>query len=202
MKKIFIYGDECLNYKNAVENAGGKAVVSLNAELARECDGLILPGGGDISPCMYGSAEKNCRDTDIKRDCTEQYLIAVFLRKKSPIMGVCRGMQAINVYFGGTLNQTIPEKSAHFNEAADVYHDLKLNKRGFLYEIYKKPVISVNSAHRQSVGARGFGLFLSSVSPDGVFESLENLSKKIIAVQFHPERMAGGGKIYEYFLTL
>lgn len=202
MKKIFIYGENCANYKKAVERVGGEALVSLNAELARECDGLILPGGGDVSPCMYGSAEKNCRDTDIKRDCVEQYLIAVFLRKKSPIFGVCRGMQALNVYFGGTLNQTIPEKNLHFNADGDVYHDIKLNKRGFLYEIYKKPTLNVNSAHRQCVNARGFGLFLSSVSPDGVYESLENLSKKIIAVQFHPERMTDGEKIYEYFLNL
>ena len=202
MKKIFIYGKTCHNYKNAVEKAGATAIVSENAELARECDGLLLTGGGDISPCLYGSAENNCRNTDIKRDCAEQYLIAVFLRKKAPIMGVCRGMQALNVYFGGTLSQRIPEKDLHFCEDSDVFHDIKLNERGFLYQIYNKPAITVNSAHRQCVNARGFGLFFSSVSPDGVYESLENLSKKIIAVQFHPERMEGGEKIYDYFLTL
>ncbi len=202
MKKIFIYDENALNYANAVLKAGGEPVLSKNAELLRECDFLLLTGGGDISPCLYGSAEKHCFNVDLKRDCTEQYLLATALKKKLPIMGVCRGLQAINVYFGGTLCQKIQEASLHYCENKDVYHPVNLSERGFLRDLYKSEKINVNSAHRQCVGARGYGLQVCARSADGVIEAVQNLQKKIIAVQFHPERMADGQKIYDYFLNL
>lgn len=202
MKKIFIYAASSDNYARAVENAGGEPVCSPNAELLRECDGLLLTGGGDISPCVYGSAENNCVNVDLKRDCTEQYLIAVALKLNLPIMGVCRGMQAINVYFGGTLRQKIDDCNLHYSDLGDVYHDIELSQNGFLHEIYGKSVITVNSAHRQCVKARGYGLSVCAKATDKTPEAAQNLNKKIIAVQFHPERMPQGEKIYEYFLSL
>ncbi len=202
MKKIFIYGETAENYEKALSSAGGFAVVSKNAELLRECDGLLLPGGGDISPCLYGSAEKRCFDVDLKRDCAEQYLIAIALSKKLPILGVCRGLQAINVYFGGTLCQKIDEAELHYSPLGDVFHTIALTEKGFLHEIYAENEILVNSAHRQCAKARGYGLSVCARAKDGTVEALQNLQKKIIAVQFHPERMAGGEKIYEFFLNL
>lgn len=202
MKKIFICGEKTDNYARAILSAGGEPVISENPELLRKCDGLLLPGGGDISPCMYGSAENNCVNVDLKRDCTEQYLIAVALRKSLPIMGVCRGMQAINVYFGGTLQQKITEDKLHYSTEGDVYHAVYLTENCFLREIYKAEVITVNSAHRQCVKARGYGLKICAKATDGTPEAAQNLQKKIIAVQFHPERMPHGEKIYKYFLSL
>lgn len=202
MKKIFIYGEKPNNYARAILRSGGEPVITENAELLRKCDCLLLTGGGDISPCMYGSAENNCANVDLKRDCTEQYLIAVALRLGLPIMGVCRGMQAINVYFGGTLQQKIAENELHYSKERDVYHQIFLSENCFLREIYKADTITVNSAHRQCVKARGYGLKICAKAKDGTAEAAQNLQKKIIAVQFHPERMPHGEKIYQYFLSL
>lgn len=202
MKKIFIYGKGFENYLRALKNAGAEAIVSENAELSRECDGLLLPGGGDISPCFYNSAERLCSGVDLKRDCAEQYLIAIFLRQNKPIMGVCRGMQMLNVYFRGTLEQKIKRADMHYATGSDVYHPIFNNKGSFIYELFGE-TCTVNSAHKQAVKIIGSGLKICARAPDGTIEALQNPNKKIVAVQFHPERMEkGGNEIYEYFLSL
>lgn len=202
MKKIFIYGKGYDNYARALNDAGAQAVISENAELSRECDGLLLPGGGDVSPCFYNSAERFCTGVDLKRDCAEQYLIAVFLRQNKPIMGVCRGMQMLNVYFRGTLEQKIRRADMHYAAGTDVYHPIFSTQGGFTYKLFGEK-FTVNSAHKQAVKIVGAGLKICARAPDGTIEAIQNLNKKIVAVQFHPERMENrGNEIYEYFLSL
>ena len=206
MKKIFIYGEEntFVNYKNALEKVGAKAIISTDIQKARDCDGLLLAGGGDVSPCFYSAKEKNCRSVDLVRDVNEQYLIALFERRNTPIMGVCRGLQILNVYFSGTLAQSIEKKHLHYNEKHDVFHPI-INS-GFMRDVLGKNII-VNSCHRQQTDVSGKRLRALSVSPDGVIEGLYLPRSRIFGVQFHPERPfengnADGIKLYEYFLTL
>lgn len=202
MKKIFIYGKGFDNYAKALSRAGAQAVISENAELARECDGLLLAGGGDVSPCFYNSAERNCKNVDLKRDCAEQYLLSVFLKRNLPVMGVCRGMQMINVYFRGTLDQRIPRSDIHYDDNFDVFHTVTNSPQGFLFKLFGEK-LTVNSAHRQRIAALGGGLRVCSKATDGTPEALEHANGKIIAVQFHPERMdKHGDEIYAYFLSL
>lgn len=206
MKKIFVYGDEnaLLNYKHAIEKAGGKAVFSKDVAAADDCDALLLAGGGDVSPCFYGAIEKNCKSVNLVRDVTEQYLLAMFERRHAPVLGVCRGFQLINVYFGGTLSQTIENARLHDGEKGDVYHEI-YNASGFIAELYGKK-LTVNSAHRQKIDLLGKNVRICAYAADKVPEALEVNDTRIIGVQFHPERSFGKGgdagiKIYDYFLS-
>lgn len=206
MKKVFIYGDEkvLVNYKVAVEKAGGKAVISENATAAKDCDALILAGGGDVSPCFYGAIEKNCKSVSLVRDVTEQYLLALFERRAAPVLGVCRGLQLINVYFGGTLAQSITNARMHKCESGDAYHPLG-GLCGFMAKVYEGNP-TVNSCHRQKIDILAKGVRCCAKSRDGTIEAIEVKDSRIIGVQFHPERPFFGGdesgiKIYDYFLS-
>lgn len=207
MKKVFIYGDEkvLVNYKIAVEKAGGKAVISENVYAAKDCDALILAGGGDVSPCFYGAIEKNCKSVSLIRDVTEQYLLALFERRAAPVLGVCRGLQLINVYFGGTLAQSITNAKMHKCESGDAYHRI-YDLSGFMAKLYERSP-TVNSCHRQRIDMLAKGVLCRAKSRDGVIEAIEVKGSRIIGVQFHPERPffgddESGIKIYDYFLSV
>lgn len=210
MKKIFIYGmpNILVNYKKAVSRScfNATCIISTNINESTECDALLLAGGGDVSPCLYHSCENKCKSVDLIRDIDEEYLIARFIKEDKPILGVCRGMQILNVFFGGTLNQTIEKAKKHYNNEKDVYHNVYNCKKGFMNELFGDKTM-VNSAHRQSVKALGEKLFVCSKSSDNIVEALQHENGRIIAVQFHPERLSGeneqtGKVIYDYFLSL
>ncbi len=208
MKKIFVYGDPAVlvNYYKAVKDSGAECVISENVAQAKDCDALLLAGGGDVSPCLYGTAKTNCKAVSLKRDISELYLIALFLRRNAPVMGVCRGLQILNVFFEGTLNQSIAHEEIHYCKNKDVTHRITNAEKGFMRELFGDKLI-VNSAHRQSVNKLGKGLTVCSESNDDVIEAFEHKSKKVIAVQFHPERMSdinGNARtfIYDYFISL
>ena len=208
MIKVFIYGEEkiLLNYKNALTAVGVQPVFSVDLRLAADCDGLLLAGGGDISPCFYRSKERNCRSVSLVRDVSEQYLIAQFERKNAPIMGVCRGMQMLNVYFGGTLAQSIVKSCLHYGDKQDVYHEITC--KNFMRDLYGKSTM-VNSCHRQKIDICGKNVIPCAYSQDGVIEAVCLRDKKIFGVQFHPERPFGdcdsaqsGIRLYEYFISM
>jgi len=208
MKKVFIYGDEnvYVNYKNALTSVGAKAVISTNTSLSDDCDALVLAGGGDVSPCFYGSLNsKNCRSVNLVKDVTEQYLLARFERKNAPVLGVCRGLQLINAYYSGTLATSIKKHYLHFSEKGDVYHPIE-RLSGFMRDIYGD-ALEVNSCHRQCVERLGKNMSVCAYAPDGTCEAACLKNGRIFGVQFHPERAFSGGnkrglKIYEYLLSL
>ncbi len=122
-------------------------------------------------------------------------------------MGVCRGLQMINVYFSGTLAQSIEKARLHYDETRDVYHETE-NKSGFMRDIFGKSLF-VNSCHRQKIDLTGKNVVPCAFSPDGVIEAAYRKGTKIFGVQFHPERpfssagdLSKGLLIYEYFLSL
>lgn len=208
MKKIFIYGDPVVlvNYNKAVNDVGAECVISENVADAKHCDALLLSGGGDVSPCLYGTTRTNCKAVSLKRDISELYLIALFLRRNAPVMGVCRGLQILNVFFDGTLNQSIAHEELHYAKNKDVTHKITNSKNGFMRELLGEN-LTVNSAHRQSVNKLGKGLTVCSKSNDNVIEAFEHKYEKVIAVQFHPERMeeinpCARTLIYEYFISI
>lgn len=192
---VYIPGDETVytNYKQAVEAVGGKAVFGADGKL---CDCLLLPGGGDLSPASYGQKNRAARNIDPERDILEQRLLSEFLEKGKPVLGICRGMQAINVFFGGDLIQDQPGHDQI--DGTDRFHTVH-TAPGFLRTLYGAEGV-VNSAHHQVVNRWGSGLEPLQWAPDGVVEALAHKTLPVWAIQWHPERLPDGVRLYGAFL--
>ena len=109
--RVYILGDAVTyqNYALAVERAGG---IPCFGSRPADCDCLLLPGGGDMESWRYGQKNTACRDLEPERDALELELLADFTALGKPVLGICRGMQTINVFFGGDLVQDWPGHSA------------------------------------------------------------------------------------------
>lgn len=195
------------NYPAWIMQAGDLyAVVELSFEKQNEqdlanCHALLLTGGIDIDPVFYHSANLEYphqpKQFNRQRDAFEMSLLKMALKKGMPILGICRGLQLINVSLGGTLIQDIElsGKPNHRNrEGIDHIHEITIEPHSTLAAITGCNKGMVNSSHHQSVLAPAPELKVSSFANDGIIESLEwndpglHLSK-MICVQWHPERM-------------
>ena len=129
--RVYILGDAATyqNYALAVERAGG---ISCFESRPADCDCLLLPGGGDMESWRYGQKNTACRDLEPERDALELDLLADFTALGKPVLGICRGMQTINVFFGGDLVQDWPGHSAI--EGVDRLHSVQ-NAPSFLREL-------------------------------------------------------------------
>lgn len=196
------------SYIDAIIAAGGIPLILppvladnhhvLDAYAAR-IDGLLMPGGGDIDPALYGaSLHPKTDNIDEFRDYSEIYLTRAALQRGTPILGICRGLQVLNVALGGTMIQDIPDEvgpKAH-NESATredwefMAHPLRISADSQLAEILGTTDMAVNSLHHQSLGALGDGLRAVAWSDDGIIEAVEGSGANfILAVQCHPEAL-------------
>lgn len=158
------------------------------ALLARTADALLLTGGCDVSPARYGEeTDPACGPIDAERDAIEFALLEAFVREKKPVLGICRGAQVINCFFGGTLYQDLPSQCGVSHHG--VAHPVACRADSFLAHLFGKRFVT-NSSHHQSVKAPGEGLEIVATSGD-IVEGLAHTSLPIYAVQFHPERMQG-----------
>lgn len=176
------------NYALAVKASGGVPVFWVPGTPLPLFSGLLLPGGGDVDPSLYGQANIACTDMDPERDTFELYALSQAVALGKPVLGICRGEQLINVFFGGTLRQDLPGHSRTV-EHLDRLHQV-CTAPSFLTELYGAESI-VNSAHHQAVELPGAGLQPVQWAPDGTTEALEHDALPIWAVQWHPERMRG-----------
>jgi len=156
------------------------------AERPETADALLLPGGGDLHPKYYAQPTLFAANIDEMRDRAELALLSQFVSSRRPIFGICRGLQLINVCFGGALCQHIDGHSQV--SGADRLHPVR--NAGLLQTLYGASCV-VNSAHHQSVSALGSGLRAVQWAQDGVIEALRHNSLPIFAVQWHPERLCG-----------
>ncbi len=178
-------------YAAALREAGGAVLpVALreNAVLPDEADGLLLPGGGDLSPALYGdeplpSAGAPCPANDLG----EFSLLRQAFARGLPVLGVCRGMQSVNVFSGGSLWQEIGAEipAALCHESG--FHAVLPAPESRLSALLGERPLFVNSAHHQAVKAVGRGLHIAAAAPDGVIEALEG--EGVRAGRWHPDRM-------------
>jgi len=176
------------NYALAVKASGGVPVFWVSGAPLPPFSGLLLPGGGDIAPSLYGQENIACTDIDPERDTSELYALSQAVSMGKPVLGICRGEQLINAFFGGTLRQDLPGHS-RTAERLDRLHPVR-TAPSFLTELYGTEAI-VNSAHHQAVETPGAGLRPVQWAPDGTVEALEHDALPVWAVQWHPERMRG-----------
>lgn len=194
------------NYERALVLAGAKVVTSLKPEECLHCDGLLLPGGGDITPAFFGQNNQGSRQIDTELDIIQLMALTHFIQQKKPILGICKGLQVINIHFGGTIIQHLPTADKHQWKGVDqthyVYH-MGFDRTDFFYQLYGTSAL-VNSAHHQAIDKTGQGLSPICQSGDGVVEAIVHTDLPIMAVQWHPERMpdTGGIELISYFLSL
>ena len=187
-------------YEKSIQRAGGEVrwiELDENAvDNALACDGLLLPGGADIEPSLYGqSRDEKCGKPNELRDKYEFLIYEAFVKTNKPILCICRGFQLLNVANGGTLHQDIAsiKKCSHsdFLKRAKAIHNVTVSENTRLYEIFGKTQVGVNSLHHQAVDAVGERLVASAVSEDGFVEALELKNHPFcIGVQWHPEHMS------------
>ena len=222
MKNIVIGISDCSkfsNYENWIKDEPGVEIINLSyhknnfSEIER-CDGIILTGGSDINPRLYNQPEylSYCdpKDIDEKRDEFEWKIMQHTEENQIPVLGICRGLQFVNVFFGGTLVPDIPAfgkfNHAKFQEGKDRVHSVEIDSNSELYKVIGNEKGEINSAHHQSADMPGFGLVANAFSPDGIIEGMERREPQgksfLLLVQWHPERMTNQESIFSKNIKL
>ena len=179
------------NYIAALKGVGLEPVITLDPAEAGALDGLLLPGGGDIEPALYGEEDQGSAYIDRALDEAQLAMTGAFLRAGKPILAICKGMQLVNVYFGGGIIQHLATTPLHRVEGTDAVHPCLSLPGSEMEKLYGRRY-TVNSVHHQAVGRLGRDLAALSFSPDGAVEALEHRNYPLLAVQWHPERMCFG----------
>jgi len=185
-------------YAEAVRNAGGVPVLMAweeEGDLLEHADGVLFTGGEDLDPALYG--EEKFNDTVgicALRDRVELAFAKACFAKRIPILGICRGIQTLNVALGGSLWQDIPGQNPDaLPHSGGVTHEVTLKAGHWLADLYGNRT-QVNSYHHQAVKTPGEGLIPVAWSPDGYIEAVEHETWPLFATQWHPERMTGCSK--------
>ena len=189
-------------YTEAIRQAGAIAVVippqpENAAEIVEELDGLLLAGGDDCDPAAYGQPRHpTVEPMDPRRQTNDLSLARAARQRGIPTLGICLGLQVMNVSAGGTLIQDIESQVDteidHASEPSDRHrHDVVIEQGTRLSAILKSRELNVNSSHHQAIGDVGKGLQVTAHAPDGIIEGLEDPAHPFyLGVQWHPEDMA------------
>jgi putative glutamine amidotransferase len=210
------------NYVDAVERAGGEAVLlSLTDPQAlergiQELDGFVLPGSpADVAPAEYGAADiAKSEPPDAPREEADRAILSHAFNAQKPVLAICYGCQLLNVYLGGTLIQDIRSEKgtpiAHRRKdvspelAEDPVHEVRFTVESQLARMAEATRAVVNSSHHQSIDTPGRQLRITGQAADGVVESVEwaGDANWVIGVQWHPERMRGDALAERLFSDL
>lgn len=182
----------------------------LHSDFVDRFDGLLLPSGPDVSPSLYGCTSEvvysdavavpgkpylrpiNYQST-VSYDNFECALFRSFYKLNKPILGICRGMQIMNVALGGSLHQENPDLTIKHDLHTDhwiPYHQLIIEKTSLLYQMIKKTETVISSIHHQSIQRLASELKVTARAPDGCIEAVEALDRRfIVGLQGHPEKI-------------
>ena len=198
---VVTYRDESrlAPYADALRNAGIEPVLVTPDTPIASLDGLglLLTGGTDIDPALYGAEPQPETETpDRERDALEQRLLREALDRNLAVLAICRGMQLFNAtHAGGTLLQHI---TGH--RTPQIPHQIAIETDTRLAKIFGAGPRPVNSRHHQAVGRVGHGLVISARAADGVIEALERSDRRFaVAVQWHPEDLPQDHALFEAF---
>lgn len=210
--KVLIAGqpDKTQNYERALEKCSASFLTGLDKIFALECTHLLLPGGTDPDPSLFGQLDAGSRQINRELDLAQLSLLDCFVRSRKPVLGICKGMQLINIYFGGSLIQHLPSHTSHESSGRDQLHPVRNLPQSLMYRLYGASCL-VNSAHHQGCTQIPPVFSVTQTAPDGVAEAIEHKKSPILGVQWHPERtgllsgqpaLADGQKLISFFLTL
>jgi putative glutamine amidotransferase len=208
------------DYEEAVLRAGGEPrVLDLSVdrpeEVVRSATGLLLAGGGDVLPRIYGAAtHPSYSSAEAGRDEYEIELVRRALESHLPLFAICRGIQVLNVARGGTLVQDIPTElpatldhllAVPPHEPVELAHEIWIERGSLLAKLAGERLddadtCQVNSRHHQAVKTLGEGLVTTATAPDGVIEAIEDPTRRFcLAVQWHPENFYRTGEFSSLF---
>ena len=203
-------------YAEAVSRAGGLPFVlptlepSDATEVLASLDGLILAGGGDVDPALYGATpHAEVGGVDARRDRYEIALVREAARLGIPVLGICRGLQVINVARGGTLVQHIPDVTGENHriteQAKEPVHSVSVVEGTLLEQILATASVEVNSLHHQAVDVLGTGLVVAARAHDDMVEGITTTSpdERVVGVQWHPELLLGtpaGAELFDWMV--
>ena len=201
------------NYEAAVQAAGGIPTSLYCPTGAEGFDALILCGGEDVAPDRFGQENHGSQPPDLPRDAAELALVEAFLASNRPVLGICRGLQLLNIALGGTLIQDlgplVPFHARDPGSEEDKIHPIQAVSDSLLHQWYG-PLFPVNSSHHQALDRLGEGLRATARAEGGVVEGAEWAGRPGRGGQFHPERMAGsfrrpdavdGAAVFQWFLA-
>ena len=204
------------DYEESVRRAGGEVrtldyATDRPADIVASVGGILLPGGGDVRPSIYGETPHSTFDAaEAGRDEFEMELARLATEADVPLFAICRGIQVLNVARGGTLVQDIPEELGNSlnhtlrEPSFAIAHDIWIAEGSLLQRLMRETVegdtCPVNSRHHQSVKALGQGLVATATAPDGVIEAVEDSGKRFcLGVQWHPENFYRTGEFRALF---
>ena len=189
-------------YLDALRRAGARPVVIAAPEedppeeILRPFDGLVLIGGGDVDPARYEQPpHSEAYGIERDRDALEIDLLLEADRRGAPVLGICRGLQVVNVAFGGTLHQHLPEVPGMEQHGVPrgglrLMHEVKVAESSRLHEASGQAALDATSSHHQGIDRLGQGLTAVAWSGDGLVEAVERHDGWVVAVQWHPEDTA------------
>lgn len=189
--KAAIFGrkKDTVNYVKFFTSLSATPIVTLSPRDLSSCDCLILPGGGDITPAFFGERNMGSTNIDTELDILQFQALDYAIRRSMPVLGICKGMQIINVAFGGTIIQDLPTSATHKYQNGDQYHTTDILEGSCLDRIYGRTAM-VNSAHHQAVGKLGTDLQAIQWCPlDHCVEAIIHRKLPILGLQWHPERL-------------
>ncbi len=189
--KIAIVGRprDTLRYESYLGTQAVQAFTTLSVCRLPDCSGVLLPGGGDITPAFFGEHNKGSRNIDTELDIIQLQAVRYCICRGIPLLGICKGMQVINVALGGTVIQDLPTAHLHKYTGKDQHHSSRISPGTFLWKLYGESM-TVNSAHHQGVGILGDHLCAIQWCPeDQCVEAIVHETLPIIGLQWHPERL-------------